>query len=55
MTHTHLVLHVPFNLEDQKSILNQLYQLSFDTAMDWEELEITWDVLSQEELTHVIV
>lgn len=41
--------------DDQRSILNQIYWLALSTAMSHEDLERTWDVLSQEEHPNIIV
>ena len=56
MAHTHLVQpQIPFGLDNQTQILNQLYHFDLNTCITQEELERTWDVLSKEEPPHVIV
>ena len=47
MTHTNLVQpHIPFGLDDQQIILNQLYRLALNTSTSNEEVEIMCDILS---------
>lgn len=55
MTHTHPVQpYIPVALDDQWSILNQLYQLALDTSTSHEEIETTWDIVSQEEHPNIV-
>ena len=56
MTRTNPVkpqIHV--GLDDQRSILYQLYQLTLNIATSHEDLERTWDVLSRGEQPNIIV
>ena len=46
---------IPLGLDDQRSILNQLYRLAFNTATSREELEIAWDFLSHEKHPNIVV
>jgi hypothetical protein len=40
---------IQIGLKDQRSILHQLYDLTITRSRSHEELERTWEVLSQEE------
>lgn len=51
MTHHDQVrTHIQIGLDDQRSILNYLYQLALSSARTHEELERYWNTLSHEEL-----
>jgi hypothetical protein len=42
--------HLPIGLDDQRIILNKLYDLVLKTTKNQEELECSWQVLAQQEL-----
>ena len=39
--------HLPIGLDDQRSILNQLYDLFLKTATGREEIECSWKLMAQ--------
>jgi hypothetical protein len=51
MTHASSIQpHILFGIDDQISILNQLYNITLQTTRTQVELNQSWEALSQEEI-----